>query len=125
MRALAMNILAILLALSSAGLAHAKDMQSTIPKPFHGDWSLSAAQCAPGPADGGNMRITAKRIYSFESQIRIKQVRVLAPNSIEYASRVSHSGAEYGDLSRLTLSDDGTLFVGDGEDRAVFVRCKS
>jgi hypothetical protein len=120
-----MNILVILLALSSAGMVHAKDTQSTIPKPFRGDWSLSLEQCAPGPTDGGNMRITAKRIYSFESQIRIKQVRIIAPNSIEYASRVSHSGAEYGDLSRLTLSEDGTLFVGDGEDRGIFVRCKS
>jgi hypothetical protein len=120
-----MKKLVLILALSVAGTANAKDTQPHIPKQFRGDWSLSAAQCAPGPGDSGNMRITKNAIYSFESLIAIQQVRKLAPNSIEYASRVSHGAGEFGSLSRLTLADDGTLFVGDGEDRAVFVRCKS
>lgn len=120
-----MKALAIILALSIANVASAKYTQRSIPKPFRGDWSMSAEKCAAGPSDSGNLRITGNMIYNFESQIRIKQVRILAPNSIEYSGRASHSGAEYGDLSRLTLSDDGTLRAGDGEDRAVFVRCKS
>jgi hypothetical protein len=98
---------------------------ATIPQAYRGDWALSAAQCAPGPADAGNLRVGRRTIWSFESRIDVRRVRNVAPNSIEVASRVHHGDAEFGDLSRMTLLNNGArLAVGDGEDRQFYVRCE-
>jgi hypothetical protein len=98
---------------------------ATIPAAYRGDWAISAAQCAPGPADNNNLRIERQVIYSFESRVDVRRVRRIAPNSIEVASRVTHGQAHYGDQSRMTLLDGGArLAIGDGEDRQIFVRCR-
>ncbi len=98
----------------------------SIPYAFRGHWAGSATQCAPGPADGGNIRITGRSIQSFESRTNVVRVRMVGPNSIEYAGRGYNGGAEsYGDLNRLTLLDGRSrLAIGDGEDRVFYVRCR-
>jgi hypothetical protein len=103
--------------------------QRTIPRPYRGDWALTPGQCAPGPADSGNIRVTARTIRTFESRIDIIRVVSIGTSSIGFATRVSHSGAVYGDHSRLTLlnnaiSGDLDLGVGDGEDQDIYVRCR-
>ncbi len=102
--------------------------QRTIPLAYRGDWSLTLTQCAPGPADGGNLRITARTIRTFESRIDVLRVRTVGTSSIDFATRVHHGGAVYGDQSRLTLISNSTsgrmlLGVGDGEDQQIYVRC--
>jgi hypothetical protein len=102
----------------------------TIPPAYQGDWALSAAQCAPGPADSGNMRITRRTIRTFESRIDVRRVRTVGTSSIEVTSRVHHGGGVYGDQARLTLvnSDahgDLVLGIGDGEEQVFYVRCRS
>ncbi len=107
--------------LSSPALAQD---QRSIPGPFRGDWSLRAANCAPGPVDGGNIRIGRRTIWTFETRTDVRRVRIIAPNSIEYSGRGHNGGPTYGDHSRLTLLDSGArLAIGDGEDREFYVRC--
>lgn len=97
----------------------------TIPRAFHGDWALSIEQCAPGPEDAGNMRITARQMQTFESRLDIQNVSILAPDRIEYRARVHHGDATYGDRARLTLTDGGRgLQVGDSFPYVFFVRCR-
>jgi hypothetical protein len=104
--------------------------QQTIPRAYRGDWALSLQQCAPGPADSGNLRIGARTIWTFESRIDVRRVRIVGTSSIDFASQVHHSGAIYGDHSRLTLISNSVegrmqLGVGDGEDQQIYVRCGS
>jgi hypothetical protein len=121
-------LIVLLAAASLAAPANARE-QRTIPPAYRGDWALSLSQCAPGPADGGNMRITARTIWTFESRIDVRRVRIVGTSSIDFSSRVHHGAAVYGDHSRLTLmnsivSGDLALGVGDGEDQQIYERCR-
>jgi hypothetical protein len=117
----------MLLAATLAAPANARE-QRTIPPAYRGDWALTRAQCAPGPADSGNIRVTARTIRTFESRIDVRRVRIVGTSSIDFASRVQHGDATYGDQSRLTLisnSVDGRmqLGIGDGEDQQIYTWC--
>ena len=103
--------------------------QRMIPPAYRGDWALSIERCAIGPADSGNLRITARTIRTFESRIDVLRVRTVGTSSIDFATRVHHGGAVYGDQSRLTLISNSTsgrmmLGIGDGEDQELYVRCE-
>ncbi len=96
----------------------------TIPPAYRGDWAISASQCAPGPADSGNIRIGRRTIRTFESRIDVQRVRPVGTSTIEFTSRVYHGSAIYGDQSRLTLMDGITrLGIGSEENQELYVRC--
>ena len=119
---------ALLLAASLSAPAMSRE-QRTIPPAYRGDWALSLSQCAPGPADGGNMRISARTIRTFESRIDVVRVRIVGTSSVDFSARVHHGAAIYGDHARLTLmnsivSGDLALGVGDGEDQQIYERCR-
>jgi hypothetical protein len=98
----------------------------TIPAAFQGDWSVTAALCAPGPADNGNVRIGRVVIMSFETRMDVRRVRVIAAESVEVSVRAQHGSATYNQTNRLTLLDGGSrLAIGDGGDRDILVRCGS
>jgi hypothetical protein len=96
----------------------------TIPVAFRGNWALESRACAPGPADSGNMRITADHLYNFESEGRFVRIQVLDPRTVRVESRFTHNGGTYGNTDMMTLSvDKQQLFIGEMSDLSIYKRC--
>jgi hypothetical protein len=111
--------------LASAAAGAAKPVKSNrVPAGFQGDWALEASNCAPGPVDSGNMRITARTIINFESKGKVERVTILDPHTIRVESRVTHSNATLGSLEMMSLSfDKKQLTIGEHSDLSVYTRC--
>jgi hypothetical protein len=103
----------------------AKPVKSTrVPAAFQGNWALDARNCAPGPVDSGNMRITARTIINFESKGKVERVMILDPQTIRVESRVTHSNVTFGSLEMMSLSSDKKrLTIGEHSDISVYTRC--
>jgi hypothetical protein len=116
--------LAFLLALCcTAGSASAAN-KAAMPKAFQGNWALEQSQCAPGPADSGNMRIQARMIVNFESVAQIVGVKHFGPQTVRVNSRVTHGGGTFGSLEMMSLSSDKQrLTIGEHSDISVYKRC--
>jgi hypothetical protein len=96
-----------------------------VPAPFRGDWAIAGSACAIGPADSGNIRITATRMISFESLTTIRRATIKSPLSITIDGRTNHGGGRFGTSLALTLSTDHRhLYIGaaDSDD---YLRCTS
>ncbi len=111
--------------LASVAAGAAKPVKSTrVPAAFHGDWALEAGNCAPGPVDSGNMRITARTIINFESKGKVERVMILDPQTIRVESRVTHSNVTFGSLEMMSLSTDNKrLIIGEHSDTTIYIRC--
>jgi hypothetical protein len=117
------GLLAILL-LSGTSAAAKPAANKTIPVAFLGDWALEGSVCAPGPADSGNMRITAKQITNFESVGQVIRVKKLDPHTIRVESRITHGGGDFGSIDMMTLSTNkARLTIGEMSDMSVYKRC--
>jgi hypothetical protein len=103
----------------------AKPVKSTrVPVAFQGDWALDSRNCAPGPVDSGNMRITARTIINFESKAKVERVMILDPQTVRVESRVTHSNVAFGSLEMMSLSSDKKqLTIGEHSDISVYTRC--
>jgi len=98
---------------------------SVMPPVFHGHWALESRACAPGPADSGNMHITARKIVNFESVGNIVRVTKLDPQTIRVESRVAHGGGRAGSVEMMVLSNDRQrLTIGEHSDLSAYKRCK-
>jgi hypothetical protein len=112
-----------LLATAAAGAA--KPVKSTrVPVAFQGDWALDSRNCAPGPVDSGNMRITARTIINFESKGKVERVTILDPQTIRVESRVTYTDTSFGNIEMMSLSTDKKrLTIGEHSDISVYTRC--
>jgi hypothetical protein len=109
--------------LATAPLAAKPIARSGIPLIFRGDWVAAGRECAPGPSDNGNLRITANRIYSFESLTKVRRVVVTGDSSITVEGRTTHGGGSFASPWYLMLSGDRRhLHIGQA-DADDYVRC--
>ena len=117
-------LLSLVLLISTTADA-AKPVKSTrVPTVFQGDWALDAKNCAPGPVDSGNMRITARTIINFESKGKVERVIILDSQTIRVESRVTHSNVTFGSLEMMSLSSDKKqLTIGEHSDISIYTRC--
>jgi hypothetical protein len=93
--------------------------------PYHGDWVIEGQRCAPGPTDNNNIRIGARRIQEFEMHMDVSAVTPVRKGEIIAGGRITHGDATYENGMRLGLVDGGKkLAIGEGEDFAIYVRCK-
>jgi hypothetical protein len=116
--------LAFLLALGFAASAASAANKAVMPKAFQGDWALEQSQCAIGPADSGNMRITARTLVNFESVAKIDGVKHFGPQTVRVSSRVTHNGGTFGSIEMMSLSTDKQrLTIGEHSDISVYKRC--
>jgi hypothetical protein len=115
------------LAVLVAGMAAAAQPQkrASMPLAFQGDWALENRDCAMGPSDSGNMRISARQISLFESVGNIVRVDTLDPRTLRVESRVAHGDGTSGSIEMMSLSSDKhQLAVGEHSDISVYKRCK-
>ncbi len=114
----------ILLVLMVPATASAAELR-TIPKGFQGHWSLTAEQCAPGPPDDANILIGERFIQDYSTRMAVRYVSVQGKDEIIAGGRVTSGSSRYDNVSRLALLENGTVLgVGEGEDHALYVRCK-
>ena len=104
--------------------------RKAIPAAFHGDWALETRECAVGPADSGNLRMTARKVILFEMIGKVMHVTVVDPQTIWVKSRITHGNAAYNsvevfdNLEMMSLSPDGQkLTTGEDEVMLVYKRC--
>jgi hypothetical protein len=117
-------MLSLVLLISTTADA-AKPVKSTrVPAAFQGDWALDVKNCAPGPVDSGNMRITARTILNFESKGKVERVAILDPQTIRVESRVTYTDTSFGNVEMMSLSSDKKqLTIGEHSDISVYTRC--
>jgi hypothetical protein len=116
---------ALMLVIMPASMLAAKPVvRNSIPVAFHGDWALKTNECAPGPADAGNMRIKTRQVVNFESLGKVSRVEILDKNTIRLYTRVVHNGGTFGSLEMISLSNNGQhLRIGEMSDLSVYKRC--
>jgi hypothetical protein len=121
-----MRLTLLSLALLSAGTSIAAKpvKRVSIPAAFQGDWALDTRECAVGPSDSGNMRISARKIWQFESLAIIARVEILDAQTLRVESRVTHNGGTFGSVEMMSLSADRQrLTIGEMSDLSVYKRC--
>ena len=114
------------LALLAAGTSIAAKpvKRASIPAAFQGDWARDTRDCAVGPSDSGNIRISARKIWQFESVASIVRVEIIDPQRVRIESRIAHNGGTFGSLNMMLLSNDRQLLtVGERNDMLVYKRC--
>jgi hypothetical protein len=124
-------ILSLLVLMAAAGSDAASPVKrKTIPSAFHGDWVLETRECAVGPTDSGNMRISARKLSLFEMVGKVMHVTVVDPQNMWVKSRITHGNTAYNsvevfdNLEMMSLSPDGQkLTTGEGEVMQVYKRC--
>ncbi len=118
-------IVALITVLAITTAAPARSVLShMVPTAFQGNWALVSRDCAPGPADSGNMRIAGSHIANFESRAKVSRVEMVDPHTIRLHSRVTHNGGTFGSIEMLSLSRDGkSLTIGEMSDRSIYKRC--
>jgi hypothetical protein len=128
-----MKMAAALLALSLpvAAIAAKPVVRTSIPKSFQGNWALETRDCAIGPSDSGNMRITAKKVTQFEMVGKVMRVTIVDRRTVWLKSRITHNNSAYDsvevfdNLEMMSLSPDGQkLTTGEGEVMSVYKRCQ-
>jgi hypothetical protein len=122
--------LALFLALLASSVVAADD-DTTVPVRFHGHWALTVEQCAPDPLDDANVRVSAKLVEDWQTRFEVSSVWSESGDMLILSGRVIVEGDvanAYENAKRLELFEEGpenetSLAVGEGEDRAVYVRC--
>lgn len=105
-------------------MAAAPASPATMPPAFRGDWALETRECAVGPADSGNMRITARDIIDFESKGRIMRVEKLGPTTVRVDMKIQTGSHQFSPTLVYSLSSDGNrLTTGEMSDISRYKRC--
>jgi hypothetical protein len=123
-------ILLSLVFVSTVSFATDAAQRKKIPAAFNGDWVLEGSNCAVGPSDSGNMRITARKVIQFEILGKVTGVKVFDPQTVWVTSRITHNNTAYNGVDTfnnteiMTLSSDKQqLTIGEQSDISVYKRC--
>ena len=114
-------MIVMMLALSAA----TADLR-TIPLRFQGHWAMTIEQCTADLADDTNIRVGADFIHDYTGRMIVNSASPSGGDMIIASVRVGTGADAYDNAKRLELYDKGkSLAVGEGEDHANYVRCKS
>jgi hypothetical protein len=119
---------ALLLAAFALPAAAQETELDSVPERFQGHWASTVELCAPDPLDDANVRVSAKLFEDWQTRFDVIGVTIgsadmlILSGRLTYASDTSYA---YESSMRLELAEDGSLAVGEGEDRSTYVKCPS
>ena len=99
------------------------EIESAIPRRFHGTYDRSLAEC--GTPSVHRLVVDADSLRFHESLAEVQQIEIEGPNAIAVASDYQGEGESWSARQRLELSESGErlTLIGDGTE-TVRVRCR-